>query len=111
MLSVCDVMLDTLHWSGGNTSLDALAAGLPIVTHPGRFLRGRQSAAMLRTIGLPQLVATESSGVARTAMEVANEPAAAIRTQIARERGLLFDRQEPVTALEQHLLQITGWEA
>src|SRR5439155_1937210 len=26
---VCDAMLDTLHWSGGNTSLDALACGLP----------------------------------------------------------------------------------
>ena len=31
----CDVMLDTLRWSGGNTSLDALAGGLPIVTLPG----------------------------------------------------------------------------
>jgi hypothetical protein len=27
----CDVMLDTLHWSGGNTSLDALASGLPVL--------------------------------------------------------------------------------
>jgi CRISPR-associated protein Csy1 len=26
--ALCDVMLDTLHWSGGNTSLDAIAAGL-----------------------------------------------------------------------------------
>jgi protein O-GlcNAc transferase len=111
MLSVCDVMLDTLHWSGGNTSLDALAAGLPIVTQPGRFLRGRQSAAMLRTIGLPQLVATESAAMARIAVSVANESPSMIRAQIARESGLLFDRQEPVRALEQHLLQITGWEA
>ena len=31
----CDVMVDTLHFSGGNTSLDALHAGLPIVTCPG----------------------------------------------------------------------------
>ena len=45
--AVCDAMLDTLRWSGGNTSLDALAAGLPIVTLPGRFMRGRQSAGML----------------------------------------------------------------
>ena len=111
MLSVCDVMLDTLHWSGGNTSLDALAAGLPIVTQPGRFLRGRQSAAMLRTIGLPQLVATDSTAMARIAVSVANESPSGIRAQIARESGLLFDRQEPVRSLEQHLLQITGWEA
>jgi protein O-GlcNAc transferase len=39
----CDVMLDTLYWSGGNTSLDALACGLPMVTLPGEFMRGRQS--------------------------------------------------------------------
>lgn len=110
MLSVCDVMLDTLHWSGGNTSLDALAAGLPIVTSPGRFLRGRQSAAMLRTIGLPQLVATQPSAMARIAMGVASESATAIRAQIARECGSLFDRQEPVRSLEQHLIRITGWE-
>lgn len=111
MLSVCDVMLDTRHWSGGNTSLDALAAGLPIVTQPGCFLRGRQSAAMLRTIGLPQLVATESSAMTRIAVSVANESPSGIRAQIARETGLLFDRQEPVRSLEQHLLRITGWEA
>ena len=54
---VCDVMLDTLHWSGGNTSLDAIAAGLPIVTLPGRFMRGRQSMAMLQLIGCADLVA------------------------------------------------------
>src|SRR5262249_12107403 len=29
---ICDAMLDTLYWSGGNTSLDALACCLPIVT-------------------------------------------------------------------------------
>ena len=50
--AVCDAMLDTLRWSGGNTSLDALAAGLPIVTLPGRFMRGRQSAGMLSLAGL-----------------------------------------------------------
>src|SRR5207248_8708707 len=55
----CDAMLDTLHWSGGNTSLDALACGLPIVTLPGQFMRGRQSAGMLRLMGLPQLIARD----------------------------------------------------
>ncbi|MGH8802841.1 MAG: hypothetical protein ACREX6_11180, partial [Casimicrobiaceae bacterium] len=37
---LCDAMLDTLHWSGGNTSLDALACGLPVITLPGAFMRG-----------------------------------------------------------------------
>ena len=35
-------MLDTLRWSGGNTSLDAIACGLPVVTLPGASCaRGR----------------------------------------------------------------------
>ncbi|MBL8515975.1 MAG: tetratricopeptide repeat protein [Betaproteobacteria bacterium] len=47
---LADVMLDTLHWSGGNTSLDALAMGLPVVTLPGAFMRGRQSLGMLNVL-------------------------------------------------------------
>ncbi|MBK7470976.1 MAG: tetratricopeptide repeat protein [Betaproteobacteria bacterium] len=111
MLSVCDVMLDSLHWTGGNTSLDALAAGLPIVTQLGRFLRGRQSAAMLRIIGLPQLVTADAAAAVRVALDIANAPDAAIRAQIADGCPLLFDRPEPLRALEEHLLRIAGWDA
>ena len=57
---VCDAMLDTLHWSGGNTSLDALACGLPVVTLPGALMRGRQSAGMLRVLGVTELIARGS---------------------------------------------------
>ena len=59
--AACDVMLDTLRWSGGNTSLDALACGLPLVTLPGRFMRGRQSAGMLELMGIHELVAADAA--------------------------------------------------
>ncbi|MBK9705003.1 MAG: hypothetical protein IPO75_17035 [Betaproteobacteria bacterium] len=104
-------MLDSLHWTGGNTSLDALAAGLPIVTQPGRFLRGRQSAAMLRIIGLQHLVTVDAAAAVRVALDIANASDAALRAQIADGCPLLFDRTEPVRALEEHLLRIAGWEA
>lgn len=52
----CDLMLDSLHWSGGNTALDALCSGLPLVTCPGRFMRGRQSHAMLQRLGLAEVL-------------------------------------------------------
>jgi CRISPR-associated protein Csy1 len=48
----CDVMLDSLYFSGGNTSLDAFLAGLPVLSSEGKFMRGRQTAAMLRRLGL-----------------------------------------------------------
>ena len=105
MLSVCDVLVDTLHWSGGNTSLDALAAGLPIVTVRGRFLRGRQSAAMLATLGLDELIASDASELVRIATRVAHDNAP-FRTRIADRRALLFERDEPLRALERHLEEI-----
>jgi CRISPR-associated protein Csy1 len=48
----CDLMLDSLHWSGGNTAIDALCAGLPLVACPGALMRGRQSHAMLKRLSL-----------------------------------------------------------
>ena len=69
----CDAMLDTLRWSGGNTSLDAIACGLPVVTLPGRFMRARQSAAMLTLAGVPELVARDEDDYVRIAAALANE--------------------------------------
>jgi predicted O-linked N-acetylglucosamine transferase (SPINDLY family) len=68
-------MLDTMHWSGGNTSLDALSSGLPIVTLEGRFMRGRQSAAMLRTVGVEELIARDAQQYVDIALRVARDPA------------------------------------
>ena len=103
---VCDAMLDTLRWSGGNTSLDALAAGLPIVSCAGRLMRCRQSAAMLRTIGLYLCVASTPAEAVSKAIEAAADGGKVLRGRIAKERGALFDRREPLAALEEHLIQI-----
>ena len=109
-LAMADVVVDTLHWSGGNTSLDAIAAGTPLVTLPGRFMRGRQSAAMLGLLGLTELiVASEDEYVAR-ALEVARDAGVnrALRSAIVERRGALFDRPEPVRAFGEALLQLAS---
>jgi CRISPR-associated protein Csy1 len=100
--AVCDVMLDSVHWSGGNTSIDALAAGLPVVTRPGALMRGRQSAAMLAAMGLPQLVAADDAAYVETAVALGRDREArdALRQLIRNSRATLFDRDEPVRALE-----------
>jgi CRISPR-associated protein Csy1 len=100
--AVCDVMLESVHWSGGNTSIDAIAAGLPIVTLPGTLMRGRQSAAMLRAIGLEGLVAADAAGYVAKAVELGRDGAARARAKATLEtnRGRLFARDEPIRALE-----------
>ncbi|MBL0124751.1 MAG: hypothetical protein IPP88_19235 [Betaproteobacteria bacterium] len=95
-LGLADVMLDTLHWSGGGTSLDAFAANVPVVSLPGPFMRGRQTAAMLRLMGLQQLVAADVDDYVAKAIELAanRELNASIRDKIALEKRNVFGRAE-----------------
>ena len=51
LVTVSDVMLDPLHYSGGNTSLEAFALGTPIVTWPGEFMRGRHTHGFYKLMG------------------------------------------------------------
>ncbi len=107
---VCDVMVDSLHWSGGNTSLDALSVGLPVVTRPGAFMRGRQSAAMLRRLGLDDLIADTDEALVRQALAVAREPGAraAIAERIERQRSALFDDEAPLESLSAAVAALVG---
>ncbi len=107
---LCDVMLDTLHWSGGNTSLDAFASGLPVVTMPGELMRGRQSMAMLGTLGIPELVVKDVDRYVETAVRVGKDrdERRALSERIAAARGELFERDEPIRALEDLLEKTMG---
>ncbi len=102
---VCDAMVDTLHWSGGNTSLDALACGLPIVTLPGLFMRGRQSAGMLSLLGVPELVAGDRDGYVELALRLVAEPAwrRSLAERIRAAQGRLFDVGDAIARLQQFL--------
>lgn len=102
---LCDVMLDTVHWSGGNTSLDALASGLPVVTLPGDFMRGRQSMGMLRLLGVEELITASAEEYAARAVAVGTDRAQrdALSRRIEAGLGALFDRDEPVAAFADFL--------
>ncbi len=112
--AACDVMLDSLHWSGGNTSLDALACGLPVVTLPGAFMRGRQSAGILTLAGVPELIARDGDDYVRIAARVGREHGwrAALGARLRAGQGAVFDRSEPVAALQRFFEEVAtgaGW--
>jgi protein O-GlcNAc transferase len=103
----CDAMLDTLRWSGGQTSVDALRCALPIVTLPGTLMRARQSAAMLTLLGLQNLVATDVDDYVRIATRLCSDPE--WRAQASRRMrdhsASLLDDAAPIHALEAFLLR------
>ena len=107
-VGLADVVLDTPRWSGGNTSIDAFAVGAPVVTLAGRFMRGRQTAGMLKLMGLPELIAATPADYVRIATEVARDRDrnTRLRRAIMERREVLFDRPEPITALAEALLRL-----
>lgn len=108
--TACTVMIDTLHWSGGNATLDALHSGLPVVTCPGRFMRGRQSAGMLRLLGCDELIASTPQALAEIAVSVAHDGQRrnAIVQRIRDNLPALAGSDEPLRALDAVLRGLAG---
>ncbi len=58
---ISDIFLDTFGWNGGNTTLNAIACNLPVVTCPGEFMRGRHSYAFLKMLGITDTIANSEA--------------------------------------------------
>ncbi|MBF0552159.1 MAG: tetratricopeptide repeat protein [Deltaproteobacteria bacterium] len=58
LMAGSDVMLDTFPFGGGNTTYEGLAVGIPIVTWPGQFMRGRMTGALYRKMEMNDCVAS-----------------------------------------------------
>ncbi len=102
-----DIMLDSYGWSGGITTLEAVAAGLPVVTCPGRFLRGRHTYAILKRMGLDLLIAQDLQRYEELAVQLGTDPQfrQQISQQIQQRRDLLFEDRDCVAALAHFLHQ------
>jgi predicted O-linked N-acetylglucosamine transferase (SPINDLY family) len=102
MHRVVDVCLDTIGWSGGNTSLEALACQRPVVTLPGRFMRGRHTCAMLQVIGVTEMIASDLDNYVEIAVRLGldSEWRAEISQRIAAGCDRLFEDSACVAALD-----------
>jgi len=59
LIELADLIIDPPAWSGGNTTLEAIALGKPVIAFEGEFMRGRHSLAFLKQAGMQQLVAKD----------------------------------------------------
>ncbi|MGQ9838671.1 MAG: O-linked N-acetylglucosamine transferase, SPINDLY family protein [Cyanobacteriota bacterium] len=103
-----DVMLDSVGWSGGITTLEAIAVGLPVITCPGELMRSRHTYAILKRMGLTTLVAPNLSSYEDLAVQLGSNPKFRhqMAIQIQQRRDLLFEDQECVAALAYFFQQI-----
>ncbi len=94
---LADLFLDTRPYNAHTTASDALWAGLPVLTQPGKTFAGRVAASLLYAIGLPELITATSQTYEDLAIELASNPEklAAIKRKLADNRLTtpLFDTQ------------------
>jgi predicted O-linked N-acetylglucosamine transferase (SPINDLY family) len=98
----CDVFLDSIGWSGCNSTLESLPHNLPIVTVPGALMRGRHSAAILQMMGVTETIAETLDDYVSIAASLAREPAKrqAISRKIAANKHKVYRDRACITALE-----------
>lgn len=101
---LADLVLDTLPYNAQSTAMDALWAGVPVLTCAGRSYAGRFAMSQLYGIGVPELVAKDLAAYEQLATALARDPQRLqqLRTTIERNRftSPLFDIQRLCRELE-----------
>jgi glycosyltransferase involved in cell wall biosynthesis len=69
---VADVYLDSFPFCGSTSLIEPLEVGLPVITRGGATFRSAMGGAMLREIGMDELVAGDAAKYAAIAIELAN---------------------------------------
>jgi protein O-GlcNAc transferase len=70
-MGACDLFLDSIEWSGFNSTMESLVHDLPVVTLRGALMRGRHSTAILNRIGVEETVADSTDEYVSIATKLA----------------------------------------
>ncbi|MEL6110723.1 MAG: tetratricopeptide repeat protein [Planctomycetota bacterium] len=96
LMRCCDVLLDTIHFGGGATTFEALALGIPVITLPGQFMRGRVTSGCYQRLGLDDCVALDPQDYVRRAIALAQDTDRNrdVRIKISERVDDLFEDQQ-----------------
>ena len=111
-LGLADLFLDTLPYNAHSTAIDALWAGVPLLTVQGNAFAGRVAASALTAANIPELIASSLDAYEALALKLAREPEtlAAVRAKLGQARGrcALFNTTRYTRNLE--AAYFTMWE-
>jgi len=72
---LADIFLDSVGWSGCNSTLESLEWDLPVVTWPRLMMRSRHSAAFLAMMGVEETIADSAEAYVDIAVRLGLDPA------------------------------------
>lgn len=101
---LADLFLDTGYYNAHTTTNDALWAGLPVLTRPGRQFAARVAASLLNAVDMPELIVKDDAEYEALALELARDPdrLSALRAKLAENirTAPLFDTERYTRHLE-----------
>jgi predicted O-linked N-acetylglucosamine transferase (SPINDLY family) len=104
-IGLCDIFLDSIGWSGANTTLESLVHNLPIVTMPKTLMRSRHSAAILQMMEIGETIAHSVDEYVSIAARLANhsDERHAVSSKIAESKSRVYRDPAPIAALQDFL--------
>jgi predicted O-linked N-acetylglucosamine transferase (SPINDLY family) len=101
----CDIVLDSIGWSGGNSTLESLHHGLPIVTMTAPLMRGRHSMAILKMMGVEETITETVDDYIFTAVRLAQDLPwrMAVKNRIAENKCRVYRDSTCVLVLQDFL--------
>jgi predicted O-linked N-acetylglucosamine transferase (SPINDLY family) len=104
-MGLSDIFLDSIGWSGCNSTLESLTHDLPIVTLQGTLMRGRHTEAILTMIGVTETVTETVEAYVSVATRLAFDMPwrIAVKDRIRGEKHRVYRDRECITALEDFL--------
>ena len=86
---LADLFLDTFSYNASTTAIDALWAGLPIITRPGKSFYSRICASLLTNVGLADMICRTTLEYEERAISLAND-----KTSLGKLKERLFRNRE-----------------
>ncbi len=106
VIQMSHVVLDPIYFSGGNSSAETIAMGIPIVTLPGNFLRDRVTYSFFKIMGINDLIVNNAEEYISLAYKIANDSffREKVSMSICQKAGLLFENIEIVNELQEFFI-------
>jgi len=108
-IGVCDIVLDSIGWSGFNSTIEGLAHDLPIVTMTGPLMRGRHTTAVLTMMGVTETVTGTVDEYVAIAQRLAVDTAwrSAVKERMKANKHRIYRDRACIAALEEFLVGAT----
>ena len=103
-----DIILDSINWSGCNSSLEAISLNKPIVTLPSAFMRGRHTYSFLKVLNIEETIANTKKEYVKIAVKLAtdNNFKNSVIDKIKKHKNKLFNDEKPTRFLEEFFKKI-----